>query len=333
MTLFNRYKNMINRLWSQGERQYTATTLNNLVGVYEKETHWKKWNKCPYYTTRTYQTQLRDLGCITMVKRGVWQINGPIPEWFGSFHLRGLTSSDALKNLEKSSFYWQSLSEEHKINPWRIQQINTNNMTNHTQKPQGIDKMTIGQDTSHASCVFLDNSCEITIGNKTFKIEVQWSLYEKSDKTLGADLLDSLYSNGDGTNIVGEQWDKFKAYLQVATNNDNIVDDLRKYVEESLYDDIIQKGKVYFELNQQKQPVETAGKFTPHNLEELISRIGEVINNWENDTLPDVKDNIELSISYNNCIDVELGNLYGFCDSLKSDIDDVVGDYFDELND
>lgn len=118
MTLFARYKNMINTMWAEGFRRYTANELNTFVGQYENETRWKRWNNNPYYSTRTYQTILKHLGCITPVKRGVWQINGPIPEWFGSFHMKALSSEDARRELERSSIYWQSLPAKHKVNPW-----------------------------------------------------------------------------------------------------------------------------------------------------------------------------------------------------------------------
>jgi len=64
---------------------------------------------------------LRDLGCISKIKRGLWKINGPIPEWFGSFHFKGLKRGYAEddKWADHSCEYWKSLPEEHKINPWK----------------------------------------------------------------------------------------------------------------------------------------------------------------------------------------------------------------------
>lgn len=148
ITLFARYKNMINNMWADGQRKYTANELNMFVGSYETSTSWKNWNNNPYYSTRLYQSLLKRLGCITMIKRGVWQINAPIPEWFSSLHLYALTNTWHCKELEKSSLVWQSLPAEHKVNPWKsidpmrvmastqstpsIQDIfnnNTNNMT------------------------------------------------------------------------------------------------------------------------------------------------------------------------------------------------------------
>lgn len=109
---------MINTMWATGKRSYTAKELNTFVGTHENQTRWKQWNKNPYYTTRTYQTALKSLGCITRIKRGLWQINGPIPEWFCSYHINAASSKSALEQLEKSCLYWQSLPDEHKINPW-----------------------------------------------------------------------------------------------------------------------------------------------------------------------------------------------------------------------
>jgi hypothetical protein len=119
-TLFNRYKAFINSKISRDEHTYTSSELNDYVGQYETLTRWKSWNNSPYYTTRTYQTELKQLGAITMYKRGIWQINGPIPEWFGSFHFRGLKGdlNDA------SNLYWNSLPAWQKVNPWEeIKQI------------------------------------------------------------------------------------------------------------------------------------------------------------------------------------------------------------------
>ncbi len=94
---------------------YTAKELNNHVGMYESTTWWKRANNNPYYATRIYQSRLRDLGCISMVKRGLWKINAPIPEWFGSFHFNGLKGNLS----DPSNIYWNSLPANHKVNPWK----------------------------------------------------------------------------------------------------------------------------------------------------------------------------------------------------------------------
>jgi hypothetical protein len=120
-TLFSRYKNLINSKWADGERTYTASELNNYVGAWECPTSWKRANNNPFYTTRTYQTELKELGCITMIKRGLWQINAPIPEWFGSFHFRGLKGGFDPSNqyADHTCEYWKSLPANHKVNPWK----------------------------------------------------------------------------------------------------------------------------------------------------------------------------------------------------------------------
>lgn len=118
-TLFARYKRMINEMWNDGQRKYTANELNLHVGVHERSTMWKRSNNNIFYTTRTYQTALKKLGCITMIKRGLWQINAPIPEWFGSFQLGALLNRGILNDLESHSIYWMNLPDEHKVNPWK----------------------------------------------------------------------------------------------------------------------------------------------------------------------------------------------------------------------
>lgn len=120
MTLFARYKKFINDTWEAGFTMYTAKELNYRVGDFESKTSWKRWSNNPYYSTRSYQTALKQLGCITMIKRGLWKINGPIPEWFGSFHVSALSNHGAHQELENSSTYWKSLPAAHKVNPWKV---------------------------------------------------------------------------------------------------------------------------------------------------------------------------------------------------------------------
>ena len=120
-TLFTLYKRFINRKVAAGETTYTAAQLNRHVGCYENTTPWKRASNNPYYTTRGYQTLLKHLGCITPVKRGLWSINGSIPEWFGSFHFTGLKGGYDLNNTyaDHTCMYWKQLPLMHKINPWQ----------------------------------------------------------------------------------------------------------------------------------------------------------------------------------------------------------------------
>ena len=120
-TLFSHYKRMINTMWDEGFRKYTANELNTFVGRHENITGWKRSNNNPYYSTRCYQAQLKHLGCITPIKRGLWQINGPIPEWFGSFHIKGLKGGFDLnsKYTDHTCIYWNFLDDKYKINPWK----------------------------------------------------------------------------------------------------------------------------------------------------------------------------------------------------------------------
>ena len=120
-TLFSHYKRMINTMWDEGFRKYTANELNTFVGRHENITGWKRSNNNPYYSTRCYQAQLKHLGCITPIKRGLWQINGPIPEWFGSFHIKGLKGAYNLNSeyADHTCIYWNFLDDKYKINPWK----------------------------------------------------------------------------------------------------------------------------------------------------------------------------------------------------------------------
>ncbi len=120
-TLFSRYKDMINNKWAAGERTYTSSELNRYVGGYENPTMWKRCSNNHFYATRTYQTLLKDFGCITMIKRGLWQINAPIPEWFGSFHFNGLKGGFDLSNPrgDHGCIYWKALPAHQKVNPWK----------------------------------------------------------------------------------------------------------------------------------------------------------------------------------------------------------------------
>ena len=120
-TLFSHYKRMINTMWDEGFRKYTANELNTFVGRHENITGWKRSNNNPYYSTRCYQAQLKHLGCITPIKRGLWQINGPIPEWFGSFHIKGLKGAYNLNSeyADHTCIYWNFLDPKYKINPWK----------------------------------------------------------------------------------------------------------------------------------------------------------------------------------------------------------------------
>ena len=41
-TLFSHYKEMINNMWANGQREYTAKELNSHVGFHENLTTWKQ---------------------------------------------------------------------------------------------------------------------------------------------------------------------------------------------------------------------------------------------------------------------------------------------------
>lgn len=114
-TLFSHLKEYINDNWNLGTpREFTTKHMRQRIGRYENLTAWKKWNNNPNYVLHTYLGQLRELGCITRIKHGMYKINAPIPEWFGSHHFAGLKG-----RLEHcSNLYWNNLPAEHKVNPW-----------------------------------------------------------------------------------------------------------------------------------------------------------------------------------------------------------------------
>jgi len=84
-SLFNHYCDFINYV---GEgNTYTSKQLINGVGIHETPTRWKQWSNNKYYTTRGYQSLLRQGGFVRMIKRGEWEILREVPEWFTLPHL------------------------------------------------------------------------------------------------------------------------------------------------------------------------------------------------------------------------------------------------------
>ena len=116
-TLFGRFKQFINS--KPVGCTYTTRELMMTVGTHEKCTFWKRSNNNRTYTTALYQGKLRDFGCLTHVKRGIWKINGHIPEWFSTFHFEFVNSTDSVFDGRRAScMYWQKLPVEHRGNPW-----------------------------------------------------------------------------------------------------------------------------------------------------------------------------------------------------------------------
>ena len=205
-TLFSYYKRMINNMWEEGFRKYTANELNTFVGSHEKSTQWKRYGNNPYYSTRSYQTELRRLGCITPIKRGLWQINGPIPEWFGSFHIKGLRGGFDPNNKwgDHTCLYWNNLDDKYKINPWkninpmrvmasigpldlnnptdRAQYINNKNTQNMTQKNFTVTKSDVEKTCQSFSVEFTITApfgaqfmCHAYV-NKVLNIDNSWEV-------------------------------------------------------------------------------------------------------------------------------------------------------------
>jgi hypothetical protein len=116
-TLFGRFKTFINS--KPVGCTYTTRELMMTVGIHENSTSYKKSNGNPHYTTAYYQTKLKDWGCLTHVKRGIWKINGHIPTWFSTFHFEFTDSNINYFDARRAQcMYWQSLPAEHKTNPW-----------------------------------------------------------------------------------------------------------------------------------------------------------------------------------------------------------------------
>jgi hypothetical protein len=208
-TLFSRYKNMINELWNLGMRKYTAAELNKFVGDYENSTPWKGAEN-RYYTTRMYQTALKHLGCVTKLERGLWQINGPVPEWFGSFHIKALTSKYALKDLENYSVYWMNLEDEHKVNPWKTTPVNTieNNELNKTNNMNTNTNTTVSTPLNIFTEVTLRNIDFNVVGpmpisfNTDISITYSVCAFLNKDGSVGVDLCDKWWSDTPATNFI-----------------------------------------------------------------------------------------------------------------------------------
>jgi hypothetical protein len=116
-TLFGRFKTFINS--KPVGCTYTTRELMMTVGIHETSSYWKRSNRNPHYTTALYQSKLKDWGCLTHVKRGIWKINGHIPTWFSTFHFEFVDSADHYFNPRRTQcMYWQSLPAEYKVNPW-----------------------------------------------------------------------------------------------------------------------------------------------------------------------------------------------------------------------
>lgn len=116
-TLFARFKQFINN--KPVGCTYTTRELMMTVGIHETSSFWKRSNNNRTYTTALYQGKLRDFGCLTHVKRGIWKIEGHIPEWFSTFHFEFVDSSDNVFDGRRAScMYWQKLPVEHRQNPW-----------------------------------------------------------------------------------------------------------------------------------------------------------------------------------------------------------------------
>lgn len=114
--LFQRLKSFINHTYECGDGTFTTRTMCQAVDEPStNSTWWKRTNNNPNYTTHSYLGHLHELGCVTRIKRGQYEINAPIPDWFGSYHFAGLYG----KLEDKSNLYWNSLPAWQKAIPYR----------------------------------------------------------------------------------------------------------------------------------------------------------------------------------------------------------------------
>ena len=186
---------MINAFWEDGKRTYTSKDLNNYVGTYENETWWKRGNNNPYYTTRLYQGLLRQFGCVSMVKRGLWQINGPVPNWFGSFHFKGLRGGYDMNNkyADHNCFYWNNLPAEYKINPWK--NINSMRVMNSVSPVSDAKKEQNKQAAVNATTTQYHQKRVLNVGTKDIEVTFQIFVYlSKNPNEYEVDIADINYA-------------------------------------------------------------------------------------------------------------------------------------------
>ena len=232
-SLFARYKDFINTRWENGFRTYTSRELNAYVGSFEISTRWKFVNNNPYYTTRRYQALLKRLGCISMQKRGLWEINAPIPHWFCSLHLNALLNSTSLKRLESSSHVWQSLPPAHKVNPWRdIQEarILAENQRRRDVLNAQLDSVKAANTSINdrgfvatvRKTVLVMQTVEVLLGtlpgNRKLSLCVQYNI--SFDKKLTIDVLDTWLSSNDSDSLSKYWVEKYTHYLEVLHDTD-----------------------------------------------------------------------------------------------------------------
>lgn len=324
MTLFARYKNMINTMWDEGFRKYTANELNTFVGYHENSTSWKRWNNNPYYSTRLYQSLLKRLGCISMVKRGVWQINAPIPEWFSSLHLYALTNTWHCKGLEKSSTVWQSLPAEHKVNPWKS--IDPMHVTASTQSTPSIQDIFTNMDNlitefnNNTNNMTTPEFMEISIEDQVLA-EVQQLRavmvisIEKTDPAAGVfayrKVTTTYTLNGkpllDGTTVS-------HIIASFMPDNTTVTEVQNRMIDKAVQTALTQVQHTYManKILEEKAIIDAAAKaqektYTESEVREILKAFIEehahkTVDSVADNYLGDLENNIELELSYDNRI-------------------------------
>ena len=326
-TLFARYKDMINAFWEDGKRTYTSKDLNNYVGTYENETWWKRGNNNPYYTTRLYQGLLRQFGCVSMVKRGLWQINGPVPNWFGSFHFKGLRGGYDMNNkyADHNCFYWNNLPAEYKINPWK--NINPMRVMNSISSVSDAKKEQNKQATVNAITTQYHLHRTINIGTKdvqvTFEVFVSLS---KNPNEYVVDIADINYAIiGNEDTLSNEQICDFCRILLGTVHFDMTLNALIEDVKR----EVIAAQKVKDTVVVEKPAItkDLLMKFAKHFSSALSEEIVEDLRRMDADDLVSI-DFDTYNKSYS--VDVETQGFEDIIDEVISDnesIESIIEDF------
>lgn len=308
-TLFGHYKNLINRLWADGQRTYTANELSTFVGYYENTTNWKRATNNRYYTTRTYQTALKKLGCITMIKRGLWQINGPIPQWFGSFHINGLKGQ-----LDHNCIYWNSLHDSHKVNPWKnidpmrvmanMQPLDLNNPTERAQYINNNKTNNTMKVTNNAAFYTVEGlrvSKEIPILTATYQVNL-WQ--ESVGIGWGGEVMDTTYyyNNREIADHTAEEM--ITAYVdELASFN---YTNVRKHNERTAIEAAIQAMVHAEQVSTTVQPTNDA----PCEKTYSKAQVERILKEYTAYLSDDVACTVETAcheLDEENCVEIELG--------------------------
>lgn len=336
ITLFGHYKGMINKLWAAGQRSYTASQLNTYVGQYERTTLWKRISNNHYYVTRTYQGLLKELGCITMIKRGLWQINGPIPHWFGSFHINGLKGQ-----LDHNCEYWNSLHDSHKVNPWKApiqadnQPLNLNNPTERAQYINNTYKTNTMKVTNNAAFYTVEGLqvCkEIPILTATYQV----NLWEESVGIgWGGEVMETTYYFNNREIAESTAREMITAYADNLTSFD--FNSVRRQHNAMAIDAAIQAQVHTEQVSTTVQPTNDApceNTYTKAQVERILKEYTDYLTQEATNAVEgachelDEENCVEIELSYDRSLDVNLNT----CEIAESVNEAVTASHSSSLN-